>query len=218
MKASFFTSRFPDFIGTGIRHRDKFSFFLFPFSLFLLLSCNRAEKLEPVETKDEYGYTEKYYRRVSDYAKEGWYQKFDMENRKIEDAHYVHDTLDGLRILYYDDGDTMSVETYRKGAFEGPFRAYHENGQLKTAGIYENNAMAGQWHSYYENGRLRESVTFRDNAENGPFIEYHPNGKLKAEGAYLDGDNEHGELKVYDENGVLLRTMMCNRGACKTIK
>ena len=171
-----------------------------------------------MEAQDEYGYTEKYFRRSSDYAKEGWYQRFDTQNRKVEEAYYLHDTLDGMRILYYNSGDTMSVETYRKGAFEGPFRAYHENGKKKAEGNYAANAMSGVWLSYYTDGALKESVTFRDNAENGPFKEYHPNGKIKAEGSYLDGDNEHGELKIYDENGELLRTMICNRGVCRTVK
>ena len=184
----------------------------------LVLACNRTEPLEEVEARDEYGYTEKYFRRISDYAKEGWYQKFDTNNRKVEEAHYVHDTLDGLRILYYDTGDTMSVETYSKGIFEGPYRAYHENGKIKAQGAYAANAMTGVWLNYYSEGGLRESVSFKDSAENGPFKEYHPNGKIKAEGAYLDGDNEHGELKLYDENGVLVRTMQCNKGVCRTVK
>ncbi len=191
---------------------------IFILALVLSQACRREAPLEPVETQDEYGYTEKYFRRQSDYAKEGWLRKFNPQNRKVEEAHYRNDTLDGLRILYYDNGDTMTVETYRNGSFEGPFRAYHENRQLKTEGVYKANAMTGIWKSYYPNGVLRESVTFRDNAENGPFIEYHPNGKLKAQGAYLDGDNEHGELKIYDENGALQRTMMCNMGVCRTIK
>ncbi len=187
-------------------------------SALLFSACNRTEPLEAVEAQDEYGYTEKYFRRSSDYAKEGWYQRFDTQNRKVEEAHYLHDTLDGMRILYYNSGDTMSVETYRNGSFEGPFRAYHENGKKKAEGNYAANAMSGVWLSYYPDGALKESVTFRDNAENGPFKEYHPNGKIKAEGSYLDGDNEHGELKIYDENGELLRTMICNLGVCRTVK
>lgn len=187
--------------------------------LLFLLSCQPkvSDPLEPVEVVDEYGYTEQYFRRSSNYAKEGWYKKLNAQKQIIEEAQYRNDTLDGLRIMYYDSGDTMNVETYRNGLFEGPFRAYHENGKRKTEGQYVANEMVGEWRSYYDSGSLRETVTFSANAENGPFKEYHPNGKIKAEGAYLDGDNEHGELKLYDENGVLERTMLCDRGRCKTI-
>ena len=76
--------------------------------------------------------------------------------------------------------------------------------------------MQGIWKKYYESGKLMESVTMRDNEENGPFVEYWENGNLKAEGAYLDGDNEDGELKLYDEHGELEKTMQCERGMCYT--
>ncbi len=187
-------------------------------SVFLLWqACQKIIPLEEVTTRDEYGYIITYTQRKTDHAKEGWCRKYDAQNRKMEEAHYQNDTLDGLRILYYENGDTMSVETYRRGLFEGVFRAYHENGQLKTLGRYVNNAIEGEWLSYYPNGQLRESVLFQQGAENGPFREYYPNGQLKAEGTYLDGDNEHGELKLYNEDGSLQRVMMCNRGVCRTI-
>ena len=76
--------------------------------------------------------------------------------------------------------------------------------------------MNGPWLGYHENGQLKERVQFQDNDENGPFVEYHPNGNLAAEGTYKDGDNEDGELKIYDESGALLRTMLCDRGRCRT--
>lgn len=73
------------------------------------------------------------------------------------------------------------------------------------------------WVRYYETGQIKEEVTFRDNDENGPFTEYYANGNLKAEGFFKDGDNEHGLLKLYDEEGVLVKTMDCKNGICKTI-
>ena len=38
----------------------------------------------------------------------------------------------------------------------------------------------------------------------------------KAEGTYIDGDNEQGELKLYDEQGELEKIMQCERGICHT--
>ena len=55
------------------------------------------------------------------------------------------------------------------------------------------------------------------NEENGPFKEYHLNGNLKAVGNYLNGPNEDGNLKVYDENGDLEREMECTAGICHSI-
>ena len=50
----------------------------------------------------------------------------------------------------------------------------------------------------------------------GLSIGIYKNGKTKATGTYLEGDNEHGELKLFDENGELTKKMNCNRGACRT--
>ena len=77
--------------------------------------------------------------------------------------------------------------------------------------------MTGKWKGYYDNGALKEEVIFVNNQENGPFIEYYPNGKLKAEGTYLEGDYEQGELKLYNESGELIRRMNCEKGVCKTV-
>jgi antitoxin component YwqK of YwqJK toxin-antitoxin module len=182
-------------------------FFLFP-------SCE--SKIEEVTEQDEFGNSIRFERRKADFAREGWSYTTSPDGVLVEVAHYQSDTLDGQRILFTTSGDTSIIENYRAGIFDGPYRLYHENGVLKQEGQYVNNEMTGLWKSYYDNGQLKESVAFSDNMENGPFIEYHPNGKLAAEGAYLNGDFEHGELKIYDEQGELLRTMQCVSGRCTT--
>lgn len=183
----------------------------------LLLATGCKSKVEQVENVDSYGYTERYQRSKDDFARQGLYQKFDEQGRLMEEATYENDTLSGLRVLYFEKGDTQIVETYRQGIFDGPYRSYYESGQLNLSGQYEANEMTGDWDRYYKNGQLMERVRFKDNAENGPFIEYHENGNLKAEGAYLNGDNEHGLLKLYDEQGELKRKMNCEQGICRTI-
>ena len=186
---------------------------------FLLLSlftpCDNG--LETVTETDEYGNSVQFTRRKTDFAREGWYTVSNPAGQVIEAAQYLNDTLNGQRILFYDNGDTSVVENYQNGGFEGPYRRFYETGTLKQVGQYVDNLMEGFWQSYHENGQLKEKVQFHNNDENGAFIEYHSNGKLAAEGTYLEGDNEDGELKIYDENGELLRKMTCNRGRCQTI-
>ncbi|RMF04031.1 MAG: toxin-antitoxin system YwqK family antitoxin [Bacteroidetes bacterium] len=182
----------------------------------LLLSGCSQPRTEKVERTDEYGYLESYERRLEDFAKEGLYRKMKPDGTVVEEAYYRHDTLHGIRILYHDNGDTSVVEHYHAGRFDGPYRRYHENGKLQQVGQYEDNALAGVWTTYYANGQVREVVNFANNQENGPFVEYYPNGQLKAEGQYLDGDNEDGELKLYNEAGKLVRIMDCDKGRCKT--
>ncbi len=173
--------------------------------------------VEKVEAVDNYGYTEKYTRSKTDFAKQGLYEKFDSSGQIVESAHYANDTLDGFRVLYFENGDTQIVESHRMGQFDGPFRAYYENGVLELEGQYLANEMTGQWKRYYDSGELMEVVTFAENAENGPFVEYYRNGNKKAEGTYRNGDNEHGLLKLYNETGEMVRTMNCEMGICRTM-
>lgn len=176
-----------------------------------------AEGLEIVEKTDSYGNIERYSRRVEDYAKEGSYSLISPEGNVLITAEYRNDTLHGTRVLYYENGDTQIVEQYEHGLFAGPYRAYYEGGRLELVGTYVANTMEGWWKRYYPSGQLMEEVSFQDNEENGPFSEYHENGNLKAKGYYKDGDNEHGMLELYDEQGELTRRMNCERGVCRTI-
>lgn len=184
------------------------------FCCFFVVSCDNG--LEEIIEQDEYGNTIRFERRKTDYAREGWSHTTNSEGILIEAAQYRSDTLNGLRIIFNEKGDTSIVEQYEMGHFVGEYRLYHDNGVLKQKGVYINNEMTGDWETYYDNGQLKERVRFQNNMENGPFIEYHKNGNLAAEGAYLEGDYEHGELKIYDEDGQLLRTMMCENGRCST--
>ena len=173
--------------------------------------------LEYVTYTDDLGVTEHYYRSTRNNAKQGIYKKVDKQGKLIEEANFVNDTLHGLRIIYYEKGDTQIVENYQSGYFDGPYKAYYEGGQLELLGYYVNNTMKGKWYRYYPTGELMEIVTFDANEENGPFVEFYQNGNKKAEGTYLEGDNEDGMLLLYDDEGTLVRKMDCNKGICKTI-
>jgi antitoxin component YwqK of YwqJK toxin-antitoxin module len=184
--------------------------------LFLLLfsACN----IETIETQNEYGRRVRYERRKDDFAKHGRFVRYHDNGAIAEEAQYVNDTLDGERKLFYPGGQLESLEVYKKGVLDGPFRRYHENGALYIEQEFRKGVMDGFSLRYYPNGQLEEKVTIRNNEENGPFVEYHQNGKIKAEGTYTyeDGAMEQGELKEYDENGVLIRIADCERGICRT--
>ncbi len=179
------------------------------------MSC--SSNLEKVKGTDEFGNIEEYQRDKETFARQGWYHRNEPTGEPIEAAYYENDTLHGQRILFYENGDTSIVELYERGQFHGVYRMYYENGNLQQFGQYVNNEMVGEWSTYYKNGQLRERVNFVAGYENGPFIEYNESGTLAAQGSYKDGDNEDGELKLYDEDGELLRKMMCNVGRCTTI-
>ncbi len=194
---------------------------VFSWSLFTFHSCkfgssNPYASFVQVDTLADPVTRWQYFRNPETGLKEGPFKKLDLENNVLESGFYDGDKLHGLRVLYFQNGDTLSVETFDHGIYEGPYISFREDGSLELRGQYIQNEMKGEWERFYPNGQLMEIVTFDHNLENGPFIEYHPNGKLKAEGQYLQGDNEHGELKLYNRNGQLIRIMNCEKGTCRT--
>jgi len=185
--------------------------------LFALAIVGCSPTIETIEVKDDDGnIVEKYERRIEDNKRHGLFQMFDENGKIVEMAIYKNDTLDGKRTMFFENGNPQYVENYVNGKFEDEYSSFYENGQVKLTGKYTNGAMNGEWKGYHENGQVKELVLFVENEENGPFVEYHPNGKIAAEGYYLNGDNEHGELKLYDENGELNKKMNCDKGICRT--
>jgi len=136
----------------------------------------------------------------------------------IEISNYKDGELDGQRILFYPDGSPELIEEYANGIFHGPYKSYFENGSKKYEATYVENVMTGIYLAYFPSGKIKESITFADNEENGPFIEYFENGHKKWEGTYVNGDNEVGLLHEYNEQGILIKKMMCDEESiCTTI-
>ncbi|MEM1122384.1 MAG: hypothetical protein AAGJ18_18195, partial [Bacteroidota bacterium] len=181
-----------------------------------LLAC--SSNIKTIEVQNDAGVIiERYEQNVKTEQKEGKSEFFTDEGELLETAFYENGELNGKRILYHENGEIQAIEQYVNGEFSDIYQAFYENKQLELEGKYINGQMEGEWKRYYDSGELMEVVTFAANEENGPFVEYYKNGKMKAAGAYLDGDNEHGELKLFDENGELTKKMNCEKGICRTI-
>jgi antitoxin component YwqK of YwqJK toxin-antitoxin module len=83
---------------------------------------------------------------------------------------------------------------------------------------YNRGVLEGDVLKYYPEGAIMEKVSFKNNEENGTFEEYYNNGIVHWRGEYLNGPNEYGLLEEYDEQGILLKKMMCDSNAvCRTI-
>ncbi len=187
----------------------------FIFSCFTILFLAACSNFETVEKKDDSGkVTERFTINKKTKKKEGEYLAFYPNGQKMEESFYLNDSLNGERKLYHENGQLESITTHANGMFEGKYQKFDENGKMLNEGQYMNNEMSGTWKKWYDSGELAEEVTFAVNLENGPFKEFYKNGKLKTEGVYVQGDNEQGELKIYDENGELRQKMYCEFGIC----
>lgn len=194
----------------------QFHFLPVVFIPILLLTACQSD-IETVESRDEYGRLERFERRKKDFAKQGLYQRFHEQGYLLEEAHFSNDTLDGERKLFFPNGEPEIIEHYTRGVINGKYQKFYESGQQEIEQEFVHGVLQGISTAWYPNGQRKELVTLHDNEENGPFTEWYANGNLKAEGTYLDGDNEDGELKLYDTLGQLERRLECQMGACRTV-
>ncbi len=183
--------------------------------LIMVIVFSSCQALEEREEQLEDGAVIEYQINKETGEKNGWFRKY-YDGQLFEAAMYREGKLHGERQIFDEDGEQIISEHYSDGLYEGIYQSFYPGGRLKLEGLYTAGSMEGEWRKYYESGQLMEIVTMHDNEENGPFVEYYENGNLKAEGTYQSGDNEHGELKLYDEDGKLERTMDCNKGICRT--
>ena len=176
-----------------------------------------CSKVEIIENKDENGVLlERFTRKKDDFAKHGKYTAFYPSGNIHEERFYQKNQLEGESKVFYENGKLDYIENHKNGQYEGLYQKYFESGELSNEGQYVNNEMSGVWKRWYKNGQLREEVLFAANNENGPFKEYHENGQLKTTGEYINGDNEQGELLIYDDKGELTEKMICEYGVCAT--
>lgn len=190
----------------------KYYSYLFLISFFVL-ACS-SERF--VEVNDDDGNLVERYQVDKEGTRVGVYESYDS-GRLVSKANYKEGIQSGKRVIFFDNGSPEIEENYQNGALEGDYKVFYDTGEVLLVSIYKNNTIQGQVKKYYKSGQLMEDVAFVDNEENGPFVEYWENGNLKWEGAYKKGDNEYGELKKYNEEGVVVRKLMCDSLAvCRT--
>ena len=183
--------------------------------LTILIACSPKNKVTEVKNEDG-AVIHRFSENVETGQKEGKSETFSNGGLLLETSSYKNGQLHGERTLYHENGEIQAIEQYENGAFKGRYQAFYENKQLELEGKYIDGKMDGAWKRYYDSGELMEIVNFVANEENGPFVEYYKNGQKKTEGSYLNGDNEHGELLMYTQNGELEKKMNCEKGICRT--
>lgn len=184
-------------------------------ALFLFFGCSQKKW---VETTDDYDRVIEKYQINKEGLKDGPYEAYYEDGTLKENATYLAGKLEGRRVIYHPNGQKDIEEMYENNLLIGDYLNYSPQGQLILKATYKGGVMDGMLIRYDTLGRLIEEVTMRNNEENGPFREYYANGQLHWEGTYLNGDNEFGELKEYNEQGELLKKMECDSLAvCRTV-
>lgn len=136
-------------------------------------------------------------------------------------------------VWYYNSGELMREETYRKGVRDGLLTEFDQNEKVIAQGdfidgkeegfwrVITNDFVEegdfvegmrqGKWKHFYADGGLAFEGQFIENQPNGKHIFYYPNGKKSEEGSYLMG-RKNGEWKKWDEDGSLFLVVLYVNG------
>jgi len=192
----------------------KYPSFIYLLLIITVVACKKTKTITYHENGSKYEDFE-----VNEKGeKDGTYLAYYTSGKMKEKASYAMNIYNGVRTLYYENGNIEIEEPYDKnGQLNGIYKSYYENGQLYIEKPYKDNAINGVLKAYYPSGKLKEEVYIVNNNENGPFTEYHENGQIQWKGTYLNGDNEFGLLEEFDTEGLMIKRMKCDSmGVCRT--
>ncbi|NJC87015.1 MAG: hypothetical protein FIB02_00540 [Desulfuromonas sp.] len=71
---------------------------------------------------------------------------------------------DGPSLLYYPNGQTRQMVTFRKGIPHGPARTYYDNGQVESEYAYRDGQLDGTYRTFSQEGQLTAEHFF-DNGQ-----------------------------------------------------
>jgi antitoxin component YwqK of YwqJK toxin-antitoxin module len=117
----------------------------------------------------------------------------------------VDGLLDGLRFMYYPNGNKSVKKYYKAGYPHGESKEFYDDGTLKAEGVFENNKEIGAWTLYHPNGKKHAVLTFDNGIQNGPYFEYSQEGVLIQQFYFKNGKAEYSdEFMALAQKGVEL--------------
>jgi uncharacterized protein len=133
--------------------------------------------------------------------KEGIWKIYDSTGALKEISNYKHDTLNGLRITFYENGETYTNAHYKMGVFVDSFFLYFKNGQVQVESWFDPTGHEqGLYKIYYENGKLRQIGHDINNQYDDTIKTFYDNGQLMYLEYYKNGKKE-GVFTTFDEHG-----------------
>ena len=97
---------------------------------------------------------------------------WDGENIRERGA-LVQGRWDGVREIFYADGQLAVQEEYNRGELHGPFESYFRQGSPSDKGTYVNGKLDGPYEAYWIR-QLAERGSWSEGRECGEWVRYFP--------------------------------------------
>jgi len=136
------------------------SFFTFLICILAFSACKN--NFELVEKFDATGKTsESFHINKESGLIEGIHYKYFPDGTTVEQqSDYKNNKLEGHRIIFYENGDTMIIESYENARYVGPYSSFYQGSILESEGQYVEGKMDGEWKFYYKNKQVKENLAF----------------------------------------------------------
>ena len=134
--------------------------------------------------------------------KEGEAQLFDpTTGLLLELVDYRAGAVDGMKLIYRDDGSIARRETWVNGVQEGLTTTFFSDGAVASEVMYHNGQQAGSLKTYNAKGVLLSDVMMEGTARHGLFTIYFEETGLPAiRGAY-EHDAYQGPITTWSPDG-----------------
>lgn len=111
-----------------------------------------------------------------------------FESGKLKGTGSFKDGLvDGLRIMYNEDGTKRVERSYSAGLSHGMSSEFYDDGKLKQEGEFVKGKEHGIWTIYWQNGNVKAIITFENGIQQGDYFEYNEEGTLIKQFYLKDG-------------------------------
>lgn len=185
---------------------------------------------ENVETRWPNGNVKEQGTRV-DGKKEGVWKTWYESGQPHKTAEYKNGELHGTMKSYYPSGKLFELEEYKDGKLHGRRAEFYKNGRARfdwkfadgkpvareRKMYYDNGVLKmlivrlddkGDRHrqtSYHKNGRKQSEMELVKGWKVGTWTRWHSNGRVWIVVHYNDKHKEHGETRIWDRKGRLVR-------------
>lgn len=165
---------------------------------------------------------------------EEYYEYYDNGNVKLKAFKDKDGNLNGMAIIYYENGTIQAKGNLVNDEFDGDLYSYDEagvltelrkftlgtlntkyvyfeNGKIKSINNYENDLLNGEFKEFYESGELKYHLYYKDNKHHGEGKTYYENGNLESKGNMIEGKQD-GLWKYYYDNASLAEEVVFENG------
>ncbi len=117
-----------------------------------------------------------------------WFYQNEIYNGKFIDYYYSgriqgdgllkNGKLDGLRNMYFQNGNLSLERYYTNSISNGLEKEYYEDGTLKQKGEMLNGKEDGIWETYFPNGQVKQRTNLKNGLVDGESTIYYSTGKI----------------------------------------